>query len=179
MIIEHLFYNTAISLIAGTILARKQVDGASLYPWIILLSAYVPDLTAIIRSVENLLELNIPFLATIPQKDGFHTIGALVCYMVLIGLLSYLLNLRFNISFLFAGIGYGAHLFADALAYPRGYELLWPLSSDNVGIGIFDPYTPDIFGIAESTPLAIGIVLFVLSFLIHTYFTPRRAERTG
>lgn len=176
MIIEHLFYNAAISLIAGTILVRRRVERGTLYPWIIVLSAFMPDLTAILKVLENLLELNIPFLAMIPQKDGFHTIGALACYMILVGLLLRLSHLSFSISALFAGIGYGAHLFADALAYPKGYELLWPLIPDKVGIGIFDPYIPDIFGIAESTPLAIGIVLFMLSYIIFIHYAPKKVR---
>ena len=40
--------------------------------------------------------------------------------------------------FIFAAIGFGAHLFEDALVSREGYAFFWPLVPQRSGIGLFN-----------------------------------------
>lgn len=72
-----------------------------------------------------------------------------------------LAGMRFWDSFLFAGIGFGAHMFEDALVFKPFYTFLWPISEQKLGIGLFD-YKPDLYGIANTDVLMVGLTLMVL-----------------
>ena len=70
-------------------------------------------------------------------------------YAVVVGLLLKTTGMRLKDSFIFAGMGFGAHIFEDVLIFNPGYEFLWPLSAYVFGIGIVE-YKPDLYGIANS-----------------------------
>jgi len=50
--------------------------------------------------------------------------------------------MRFGDSFLFAGVGFGAHMFEDALIANHAYAFFWPISEQMWGIGM-NKYIPD------------------------------------
>jgi hypothetical protein len=61
-------------------------------------------------------------------------------------------------AFVCAAIGIGAHFFEDALIADPAYRFFWPVSLQKFGIGILYE-TRNIFGIANSEVLLIGILL--------------------
>jgi hypothetical protein len=75
---------------------------------------------------------------------------------------------------LFAGIGFGAHLLEDALVYNPSSAVFWPLSSQEVGIGVFSSYSRDFFSIANGEVFGIGILLLLLAVGTSIYL-----KRTG
>jgi hypothetical protein len=85
-------------------------------------------------------------------------------------------GIRFFDAFFFAVIGFGAHLFEDALVYKVGYPYLWPFLSEDLGIGLVpnvlseEGYIRDFFGIANTGVLIIGLVLLLVAILIRTYW---------
>ena len=92
-----------------------------------------------------------------------------------------LAGMRLWDSFLFAGIGFGAHMFEDALIANPAYAFFWPLSEQKFGIGLFD-YRPDLYGIASMDVLIVGVILMVLCGGIRAFYEGkggiRRIART-
>ena len=84
-------------------------------------------------------------------------------------------SIRFFEAFFFAVIGFGAHLFEDALVYDPGYRFLWPFSSKALGLGLLpnmlseENYFRDFFGIANTDVLIVGMVFFLVAIIIRTY----------
>ena len=76
----------------------------------------------------------------------------------------------------FSLLGFGAHLFEDALVFKVGYPYLWPFSSQKLGIGLIptivseETYIRDFLGIANTDVLIIGVVFFLLAILIRTWY---------
>nr|QNO52171.1 hypothetical protein MDNCFBIC_00042 [Methanosarcinales archaeon ANME-1 ERB6] len=56
-------------------------------------------------------------------------------------------------------------LFEDALIANPAYPFLWPISSQRMGIGIFN-YSPDFHGIANEEVLIIGIIAVVFCAIL-------------
>ena len=77
--------------------------------------------------------------------------------------------MRLGESFLFAGIGFGAHMFEDALIANPAYAFFWPLSEKRFGIGLFD-YRPDLYGIASTDVLIVGVILVALCGGIRAFY---------
>ena len=73
------------------------------------------------------------------------------------GLFSHILLDLFVDSFIFASVGFAAHLFEDALVFSQGYRMLWPLSFQKFGIGVFK-YKADLYGVADKEVLAVGLI---------------------
>ncbi len=118
MLLEHLIYSTAIAIIAGMLYFRRTGRDPS---WIIIASAYAPDFDVIAGEVFNKLGLNI-LINGAPIKHGdFHNIAFLLIFAVLAALVLKAVHMRFVDSFIFAGIGFGAHMFEDALVFNPGY----------------------------------------------------------
>ncbi len=80
-----------------------------------------------------------------------------------------LAGMRFGDSFLFAGIGWGAHMFEDALIANPAYAFFWPISEQKFGIGLFD-YKPDLYGIASTDVLVVGVILMVFFGGIRAFY---------
>ena len=84
--------------------------------------------------------------------------------------------MRFGDSFLFAGIGFGAHMFEDALIANPAYAFFWPLSDQRFGIGLFD-YRPDLYGIASTDVLIVGVILMVLCGGVRVFYEGKEGIR--
>ena len=156
MVIEHLFYSMAIAIIVGMLYYRLTGRDHS---WIIILCAWAPDLDFIL-----------------PIHHGaFHTIAAMLIFAVFIAFLLRPFGIRFFDSIFFATVGFGAHLFEDALVFKVGYRFLWPFSSEILGLGLFpnalneENYVRDFFRVANTEVLIIGILFLIVAIIIRTY----------
>jgi len=158
VLFEHLIYSTAIAIIAGMLWYKYTGRDPS---WIIIASALAPDLDIFAGYI--LKEFDIAVLINgIPLHHGnFHNIVVLLLYAVVVALLLRTIGLRFKDSFIFAGIGFGAHIFEDVLVYNPGYAFLWPLSEHVFGIGIVK-YKPDWYGVANTEVLIAGVFAMIL-----------------
>ena len=96
---------------------------------------------------------------------GFHNIAIMVIFGVIMAFLLHPLGIKFIEAFVYSVIGFGAHLFEDALVYRVGYRFLWPFSSKVMGLGILtqiqseEYYIRNFFGIANTGVLIIGLML--------------------
>jgi septum site-determining protein MinD len=158
MLFEHLIYSTAIAIIAGMIHLKKTGRD---YSWIIIASALAPDLDMFAGYIFNKFDTGILINGN-PLKHGdFHNIAVLFLFALLVGSLLKTQGMKFKDSFIFAGIGFGAHILEDVLVYNPGYAFLWPLSTHVFGIGIVN-YEPDWYGIANTGVLLAGVIFMVL-----------------
>ncbi|MBE0522532.1 MAG: metal-dependent hydrolase, partial [Candidatus Methanoperedenaceae archaeon] len=166
MLFEHLIYSTSIAIIAGMIHLKKTGRD---YSWIIIASALAPDLDMFAGYILNNFDTFILINGN-PLKHGdFHNIAVLFIFAALVGSLLKTTGMKFKDSFIFAGIGFGAHLLEDALVYNPAYAFLWPLSMHSFGIGIVN-YEPDWYGVANTGVLLAGIIVMVLCATARTMY---------
>jgi magnesium-transporting ATPase (P-type) len=172
MIIEHLFYSMAIAIIVGMFYYRYTGRDHS---WIIIICAWIPDFDLIAKSVLNKFGFIVLFEGQPIHHGTFHTIAMMVIFAILMAFLLHPFGIRFVDSLFFATIGFGAHLFEDALVYKVGYMFLWPFSSEILGLGLFpnaineENYIKDFFRVANTEVLIIGILFLIVAMLIRTY----------
>jgi len=178
VLFEHLIYSTVIAIIAGMLWYKYTSRDPS---WIIIASAFAPDFD--IFSGELLKKFDMIILingAPITHGD-FHNIAFLLLFASAAALVLRLVGMRFGDSFLFAGIGFGAHMFEDALIANPAYAFFWPISGQKFGIGFFD-YKPDLYGIASLDVLIVGVIFMVLCGGIRAFYEGkggiRRIART-
>jgi hypothetical protein len=173
MIAEHIVFSGALAILVGMIFYKYTGRDPS---WIIVISAWAPDLDVIANPVLRRLGFRVLFEGSPIYHGTFHTIGVMVIFGIAMAFLLHPLGIKFFDSLFFSIIGFGAHLVEDALVYKLGYKFLWPLSSQILGIGLFpdilneDYYIKDFFGIANTEVLIIGLVLLLTAFLIRTYY---------
>jgi len=158
MLFEHWIYSTAIAIIVGLIYYR--FTGRD-YSWIIIASAYAPDFDMAADAVLKKIGITVLIYGNPIKHGDFHNIAVLLVYAVSVALLLHPIGIRLTDSFIFASIGFAAHMFEDALIANPAYPFLWPLSYQRFGIGIFN-YTRDWYGIADKEVLIVGLI-FVLS----------------
>jgi membrane-bound metal-dependent hydrolase YbcI (DUF457 family) len=161
--IEHLVYSAAIAILVGMAFVRFTGRDPS---WIIIFVTYLPDFDEIGR---------IPFLsgnALLPvgiHHGDFHTLGNLLVVSVVFAVLLHFAGIRYFDGFVCTAIGLGAHFFEDALVANPAYAFFWPLSTQKFGIRIL-PETGNFFGMGDTKILAIGIVFFIVAYVIRMYF---------
>lgn len=166
MLFEHWIYSTAIAIIVGMV--YYKLTGRD-YAWIIIASSYVPDIDVIADTALKKVGITVLIYGT-PIKHGyFHNIALLLVYAAAVALLLHPIGIRLTDSFFFAGIGFAAHLFEDALVFNPGYPFFWPLSMQEYGIGILN-HTRDWYGIANEETLIIGVVAVVICAIIRTVY---------
>jgi len=137
--------------------------------WIIIASAFAPDLDILAGYIFKQFDIGV-LINGIPLRHGnFHNIAVLFIFAGAVGLLLKLIGMKFKVSFMFAAIGFGAHIFEDVLVYNPGYAFLWPLSSHVFGIGIVD-YKPDFYGIANTEVLIAGVIALLLCVTIRLFY---------
>src|SRR3990172_3781887 len=107
MLFEHLIYSTAIAIIAGMIHLKKTGRD---YSWIIIASALAPDLDMFAGYIFTKFDTGI-LINENPLKYGdFHNIAVLFLFSLLVGSILKTQGMKFKDSFIFAGIGFGAHI---------------------------------------------------------------------
>ncbi len=166
MLFEHWIYSTAIAIIAGMIHFRRTGRD---YSWIIIASAYAPDIDMFAGAILD--KLGRPFFFEVhPIRHGdFHNIAVLVIYAILAALVLLAIRYRFRESLLFAGVGFGAHIFEDALIANPAYAFFWPISDQRSGIGLME-FKPDFIFIIDSSVLLTGLFfLLVCAFIRARY----------
>jgi membrane-bound metal-dependent hydrolase YbcI (DUF457 family) len=177
MLAEHLVYTTAIAVIAGMLSFRYTGRDCS---WIVILVSYAPDLDKILDPVLNGIGFTVLFEGHAIHHGTFHTVAAMIVFCVFIAFLLNPIGIRFTDAFLFTLVGFGAHLFEDALVYSANYMYLWPFSHDKLGLawlpvnGSEESYNADFFHLANTEVLLLGLLLLFLAMLVRT-----RVEGSG
>ncbi|MDO8724566.1 MAG: metal-dependent hydrolase [Candidatus Methanoperedens sp.] len=166
MLFEHLIYSTAIAIIAGMLWFKRTGRDPS---WIIIVSAFAPDFDIFAGELFKKLDMIILINGAPIRHGDFHNIAFLLLFASAVALILRFAGMKFKDSFLFAGIGFGAHMFEDALVYNPAYSFFYPLSKLRFGIGIID-YIPGFYGIANIDILILGIVAMVLCVGIRTAY---------
>ncbi len=167
MIFEHWIYSTAIAIFIYTIYRKKEC----LY--IIIGSAYAPDIDYITDPILKKIGITILVYGEPIKHGDFHNILVLVIYAILVALILNIINIKMKDSFILASIGFAAHLFEDALVFNPGYRFFWPISDQIYGMGIIGygyNNSKDLYGIANTDVLIIGIILVILSLCIKYIF---------
>lgn len=162
MLSEHLLYSLAIGLTFGAVYYR--LTGRD-YWWVVLASAFVPDMDLVADAI--LMKLGITVLVFgVPIDHGhFHNILVMMLYAATVAFLLHPLGIRLIDSFVFASVGFAAHMFEDAIVANPAYPFMYPLTVHRFGIGIFN-YHADIMGIADREVLLVGIVLLMISIAV-------------
>lgn len=161
MYIEHLFCNCALAVLAGMVLTRERTGDDIPYALIIIGCTWIPDIPTILSIAAYWSGMPVSVQHIIPGPPFLHNLAGLAGFCILAGLLLRPSGFRFGYTVLCSAIGYGSHLIADSLTHMGEYSLLWPLTSQPAGIGIFFPYTPDFFGLAE-TKILVATLLFLI-----------------
>ena len=172
MLAEHIIYSVALAILVGMLFYRFTGRDSS---WIIILCAWIPDIDLIANSVLTRSGFTLLFEGHRISHGVFHNIAIMVIFGILLAFLLHPFGIRFFDAFFFAVIGFGAHLFEDALVYKVGYPYLWPFSSEDLGIGLLpnilseENYFRTFFGIANTEVLIIGLVFLLVALIIRTY----------
>ena len=173
MLAEHILYSTALAILVGMIFYKYTGRDSS---WIIILCAWIPDIDLIANRVLTTFGFTLLFEGHRITHGVFHNIAIMVMFGILVAFVLHPFGIRFLDAFFFAVIGFGAHLFEDALVYEVGYPYLWPLSSKILGFGFLpnmineENYVKNFFGIANTNVLIVGMVFLLLAVLIRTYW---------
>jgi membrane-bound metal-dependent hydrolase YbcI (DUF457 family) len=168
MIVEHLFYSMAIAIIVGMLYYRLTGRDHS---WIIIICAWAPDLD----DLEGLANPVLHHLGISFQHGTFHNIAFMVIFGIAVAFLLLPFGIKFFDSLFFSLIGFGAHLFEDALVYKVGYKFFWPFSSEIFGLGLLPSmvneknYMTDFFRVANTEVLIIGMAFLLVAIIIRTY----------
>jgi len=171
MLAEHLVYSTALAVIAGMLFFRYTGRDES---WIIILVSYAPDLDKIADPILDRIGFTVLFEGHTIHHGTFHNIAAMVIFGVIMAFLLSPLGIRYLDAFLFSVIGFGAHLFEDALVYPADYTYFWPFSHAKTGLGWLpftgteESYNADFFHIANTEVLLIGLIFLLIAVLVRT-----------
>lgn len=137
--------------------------------WIIIASAYIPDIDVIANYLLRKIGVIVLIHGHPIEHGNFHNIALLVLYALSVAFLLNPIGIKFMDSLLFAGIGFAAHLFEDALVMNPAYPFFWPITSQSLGIGLFH-YTKNFHGIADREVLIVGLILVGLSAWLRTAY---------
>ena len=176
MLAEHIIYSAAIAILVGMVFYRFTGRDAS---WIIILCAWIPDIDLIANRVLTTAGFTLLFEGHRITHGVFHNIAAMVLFGILLAFLLHPFGIRFFDALFFAIVGFGAHLFEDALVYKVGYPFLWPFISKDLGFGLLpdmlseEKYYRTFFGIANTEVLIIGMALLLAAIMIRTYVEGR------
>jgi hypothetical protein len=168
---EHLVYSTPIAVIAGMLSFHYTGRDSS---WIIILCTYLPDLDKIGDFLLNIIGFTVLFEGHTIHHGTFHTVAAMITFGVIIAFLLHPSGVRFFDAIIFTIIGFGAHLFEDALVYPSNYMYLWPFSREKLGLALLpvggteESYSANFFHIANTEVLLIGLVFLFITILVRT-----------
>jgi hypothetical protein len=158
MFLEHIFYSTTIAIIIGLFVSSYKWKDHS---WIIIAVAFLPDIDAFLRIFFGIFfKLTGSFHQyVLPYNfhEYLHTFAALLGFALLGSIFFVLFGIRLIEGFIYTAIGWGTHLFEDALVYTMAYPFLWPFYSGRFGWGIL-PAAQNWFGIANAETLTIGIL---------------------
>jgi hypothetical protein len=78
-------------------------------------------------------------------------------------------KLKFIDAFIFCGIGFGVHIFEDALVFD-GYQEFAPINFNTDVWGIFHNYAPTFFGLFNPYIMGIGLCLLAIATVIRCHY---------
>ena len=157
--------SAAFAVIVGMIFSRYTGRDPS---WIIIAMSFVPDLSYIYYT----FYMNFPVIPHVYiSHSSMHSILSLVLISLLIAGVLIPFGIRLFDSLLCSALGIAAHFVEDALVYDNAYAFFWPITQQEYGIGILQITYKDlnVFGIANSAVLGVGIVLLIGALLIRTH----------
>jgi len=169
MLAEHIIYSCALAIMVGMVSLKYTGRDHS---WIIILCAWAPDIDILANQVLNQLGFTLLYEGHKIAHGGFHTIAVMVIFGIVMAFLLHPLGIKFLDSFVYSVIGFGAHLFEDALVFKVGYRYLWPLSSEKMGLGLLteiqseEYYISNFLGIANTGVLIIGLIVLGAAILL-------------
>jgi LexA-binding, inner membrane-associated putative hydrolase len=166
MLFEHLIYSTAIAILAGMVYYRFVGRD---YSWIIIASAYAPDIDMIFNPLLRKMGISLMINGHPIAHGNFHNMAFLIVYSISVAFLLHPIGIRFTDSLIFAGLGFASALFEDALVFDPAYSFFWPITSREFGIGLFH-YSADLYGIADSGILMVGLILIGFSAILRTAY---------
>ena len=173
MFIEHIIYSAALAILVGMVFYKYTGRDSS---WIIILFALVPDLDMIANPALRSLGIRLLLDGSSIHHGTFHNVAIMVLFGIVLAFLLHPFGVRFFDSFFFAIIGFGAHLFEDALVYINGYRFLWPFSSKILGIGLLPDimneefYIRDFFHLVNTEVFLLGLALLLIAIIIRTWY---------
>ena len=173
MFIEHIVYSAALAILVGMVFYKYTGRDSS---WIVILFALVPDLDMIANPALRSLGIRLLLDGSSIHHGTFHNVAIMVLFGIALAFLLHPFGIRFFDSFFFAIIGFGAHLFEDALVYINGYRFLWPFSSKILGIGLLpdimneEYYIRDFFQLVNTEVLLLGLALLLIAIIIRTWY---------
>ena len=166
MLLEHWIYSIAIAIIIGAIYHKYTGKDHS---WIIIASAFAPDIDLFMDYIFSNWGITLLINGNPIQHGNFHNLAIIFFFAFVTALLLQTIGLRFRESFLFANIGFMAHMFVDALVFNPAYAFFWPLSAEKFGIGLFE-YNPTLYGIADPGILIIGLIMVITLAIIRVRY---------
>lgn len=173
MIFEHIIYSSALAILVGMVFYKYTGRDHS---WIIIVYAWAPDVVGITIPILNNFGFTLFHRLYYILNPALHTIAMMIIFGIIVACLLHPFGIRFFDALFFSLIGFGAHLFEDALVYKVGYPYLWPFSSEDLGIGLIptilseDNYFRGFLGIANTDVLIIGVVFFLVATGIRTWY---------
>lgn len=156
MLSEHIFYSGAIAILIGMVFYKYTGRDSS---WIVILCAWAPDLDLFLL------------------HGAFHNIAFMIIFGMFMAFLLKSFGIKFLDAFFFSVIGFGMHLFEDAMVFDVAYPFLWPFSTINKGLELFPDaisssgrYIANFLRIANTEILIVGLLFLLLAIIIRTYF---------
>ena len=169
---EHIIYATALAILVGMVFLHYTGRDNS---WIIILVAFAPDIDFFANYLLTRFGFTLLFEGHSIYHGVFHNVTIMVIFSILVAFFLHPLGIKFFEGFCYSVIGFGAHLFGDALVYDPGYKFLWPFSTKVLGLGILptmlsgENYSRDFFGIANTEVVIVGMVFLLAAIIIRSY----------
>lgn len=166
MHIEHLIFSFSVAIIIGML--YRWFTGREL-SWIIILSAFAPDLDVPAEEFRELVlnktGTDIQIFGVSIEHGDFHNVGFLILYALTMAVLLYPFGLKFVDVLIFSAVGFGAHLLEDTLVFSSVYGFLLSLAPFKFGSGI---YEKNFYGIADINVLIWGFILLGIAVLLRS-----------
>lgn len=163
MLLEHLVYSAALALVVGMIFMHYTGRNPS---WLIVVMAVFPDLDYVINRV--MLACNCYYPVILNHGD-FHNIISLLFFSLVVALICFKFGMKFGDALCCSMIGFAAHLAEDFFVYPAWYGYFYPWSLRVYGFVIL-PETRNLWNVADSRILAVGLIVLGVAFCLKIYF---------
>lgn len=176
MYAEHLVYHAALALFFGVV--YHYIFGRDCW-WIIVLSTYAPDIDMVADRMLQSVGITFLIYGNRITHGGFHILAAVLIYAVVLAYLLHPLHVGFFDALVFSAVGYGAHIFEDALisapSVMNNY-FFWPLSSSrmDIGLGVFKYSAPG--KTFDPDVMAVGLLLLVFAAVFRLIYYKRIAR---
>jgi membrane-bound metal-dependent hydrolase YbcI (DUF457 family) len=164
MLLEHLIYSAALAIIVGMVYMHYTGRDPS---WLVIVMTIAPDTDFIISRIMTACNFCYPVII---NHGDFHNLISMLFFSLIAALiLSRYTKMNFTDVLLCSMIGFAAHFIEDFLVYASWYSFWYPWSLREYGIAII-PETKDLFGLADTHVLVVGLLLLALVVGVRMYF---------